>query len=616
MAWSPKRRMEAAQQRVIDDGLSISEAARIFGVSRPRLSERVNEYRNAIVEQQERSAAAREERALSPTAAPGERLELAPGEDPVPTLTVSREARRVPPFPEFWQTYLSNTECPDCGVCHPLPGFHNELMDVVTSPAIKRVLCNVPPYHAKSSVVTVWSTVYELCRDPNSRTMIISKGSRLAERFLYSIMKYLSDPAIYDGAARNLIDDWGPFQGDGQWSGKQLYVAGRQGAEKDPSVSAYGFGTAIYGTRADRIIFDDVADLENQKNPERVNDMLLWATQEAASRVGKNGKLIFCGTRVSAGDIYSMLQELPGYHVFRYPAIMDEEAKLTLWPDHFGFESANLMRNSMSHEQWQLVYQNVDTPGIGASFTPEMIDLCRDRERSLGEYDRAWRLIMGVDPAGGGEMAGYTAMVVLGVDSDGRRHLVDLVNVKQMKAPQIMQQIYDWAELYAGSLVEVRAEVNGLQSQLFTYNVELNARLTNRGIRLSPHVTTKYNKLDSQFGVEAMAPMFFNNMITLPYKQQSDRARIRQLEDQLLSFPMGKVSDLVMSLWFAELGVKDLTSRQALPLFDPRFKAPKRILRRRKIIDFGERTVLGAPMDNDQPMGPPPGYRFQNLGPA
>lgn len=447
-----------------------------------------------------------------------------------------------------------------------------------------------------STVSTVWHSVYELCRDPNSRILIVSKTDKLASRFLYQIGKHLTDPSLYPKDS-NLILDWGPFTGGDQWSKTQLYIAGRNSAEKDPSVSALGVGGHIYGVRADIIKFDDIADLENQRNSDRVAEMLVWATQEAASRVGRNGKLQFVGTRISAGDIYSQLETLPAFRTMRWPCITDEDTKATLWPDHFPYDNAVMQRDSMSVEQWQLVYQNVDTPGFGASFPPEVVEATYDTERSLGEYEGRWALIAGLDPAGAGEQAGYTALVLMGVDLEtGRRHLVDMVNVKQMKAPQLRDQIFDWADRYP--LRELRVESNGLQSQLVQYNTEIVSYLTGRGTRVVPHITTKHNKWDPNFGVEAMSSMFVNRMVTLPMKDIGSRTRVRQLADQLISFPMGQVSDLVMAFWFAELGCKETFQRAAIPMVDPRVRLPPRLQAKRHVVDFGTRTV--RPMPDEQ----------------
>lgn len=58
-----------------------------------------------------------------------------------------------------------------------------------------------------------------------------------------------------------------------------------------------------------------------------------------------------------------------------------------------------------------------------------------------------------------------------------------------------------------------------------------------------------------------------------------------------MTFPMGATSDLVMALWFAELGCKELVQRQAIPAFDNRRKLPSRIVKNRRVVNFGGQTV-------------------------
>ena len=608
-----RERMKLAVKSVMDGKYNQSEAARKYGVSRSRINVNVNKKRKELEKLKARADDALAERVATfenedaePQPSVGESVEgvepleavepgaADPGPAPASSSTETQpyieELRRIQPPDVFIRDYFGAVICPDCAVHHDVPGFHDEILNKVTDPKTRRLLVNVAPYHAKSTIGTVYSTVYEICRDPNSRTAIVSKSQTLARRFLYQIQKILSDPNQFIGERRNLIDDWGPFHDSGSWSQTEFIVAGRQSREKDPTVSAYGVGAQIYGYRFDRMIFDDIADLENQRNRDRVQEMLQWATQECASRVGKTGKLIFLGTRVSPGDIYSHLQNLPAYEFIRYPCILDEHDQTTLWPGHYPYRSAVEQRDSMALEQFQLVYQNVDTMGAGASFPIDVLERSQDHDRPLGHYDPAWRLVMGVDPAGAGEQAGFTAMVVLGVDMvTGQRFIVDLVNHKQMRAPQIKDQILEWCDRYPIS--ECRVEVNGLQSQLFQYDTELIQKLTNRGVRFVPHITHgkggKGGKWDPQFGVEAMGPMFYNNMVSCPWMDINSRKKCGQLHEQLAQFPMDATNDLVMALWFANTSAQELFERAQLPMFDDRARVPARIRNRRRVVDFG-----------------------------
>jgi hypothetical protein len=623
IGWTAQRRMAEAVRLVQDTGLSQSEAARRCGVTRARLNEHVQSHRKIAEEQAQRSEDARRERVEafdraqhSPAEAstpdsPHEPSPIVLDEASEAVISVTNETRRVPPASEFMRMYFGQVVCPDCGVHHEVPAFHDEMITKITDPAVRRLLINVAPYHAKSTVGSVYSTVYEICRDPNSRTAIVSKAERLAKNFLYQIKKFLTDPMVY-GDGPSLIEDWGPFHNQNQWSQSEIYVAGRQSSEKDPTVAVFGSGALIYGYRFDRMVFDDIADLENQRNPDRVAEQLQWATQECASRVGKTGKLIFVGTRISPGDIYSYLKNLPAFQVITYPVIKDEQSQEMLWGEHFPYVSADEQRNSMSLEQFQLVYQNVDTLGAGAAFPFEVVQRAEDPERSLGHYEPEWQLVLGVDPAGAGEQAGYTAMVVLGVDiMTGRRYLVDVVNHKQMRAPQIKDQILDFAAKYP--LRQIRVEVNGLQSQLFQYDQELIMKLTNRGVRFVPHITGR-NKWDPQFGVESMGTTFYNQQFSSPWGDINSRKKSGQLHEQLTQFPMGVVSDLVMALWFAELGVRDLYQTAKLPAFDSRMNVPARVRRGRHIVDFGEGRVR-QPEEHElyDPLKPPEHRRLVNV---
>jgi hypothetical protein len=502
-------------------------------------------------------------------------------------------------FDEFDQRYFGNMVCPDCGVHHPTPKFHREMADAVTDPLARRVLINVPPYHAKSTVVTFKSTLYDLVKDPNSRTIVVSAAQDFAKAFIFQIDQALSNPEAYENEAGNLIEDFGPFFGTGSQRTKAyLYVTGRMSTEKDPTVQALGVGNQIYGRRADRIIFDDIASLENQRNPEMVLKMLEWIDKMALSRIGmRTGRAIWVGTRISSGDIYTTLVQREGYKVIKYPCILDEETQTTLWGDHFPYEDAVLKRAEMRPEDWQVVYQNVDTPGLGSSFPAEVLEECKDRELVLGQVNPNWRLFVGVDPAGGGKGSGFTAMILWGWDRDAQElYLVDIVNVRSMKAYQLKDQLIDWATNY--QLTEIRVEANGVQSQLVQYNQELMGPLSQQGVRVVPHYTHS-NKWDSQFGVEAMAPWYYNKKVHLPWGNADSQRRVQTFIDQLVGFPMAERSDLVMASWFAWLGVKDQMNRVQGPMFENR-RVPGHVRRRRRVAD--SRTgKLWTPNDPDMP---------------
>lgn len=594
--FNKTKRLELAAVKVLDEAWTQGRAADEFGVSR----QRVNIYVKKLREERE---------GVDDEPDLGDRIIAQAG-----SPEGLNERRRVGSFEEFDQRYFGRWVCPDCEKHHETPDFHREIIEAVEGPE-KRVLVNVPPYHAKSTLVTVKQSIHNLVKNPNSRRIIVSKSLPFARTFLHSIDQLLTNPDLYlDGPS--LLEDWGPFKDDNNksqiWNKDQIYVSGRQTAEKDPTIQVIGIGGQIYGRRCDDIVFDDIADEKNQANPEQVDKMREWIDKMALSRIGRNGKARWVGTRVKAGDIYSVLRMRSGYKVITYSCIREEyeedgePAGTTLWPDHFPYDAAVERRLEMKPAEWQLVYQNVDIPGEGASFTEEMTDAAKDLERMAGQFDPHWRQVFGLDLAGAGADSGYTAGIIKGVDlATGKRFMIDLFKDRAMKAPRLKDQILHWADTYP--LYELRVESNGLQSQIVQYNEEIIRELALRGIRVVPHITsgnagvnakTAVNKWDTQFGVESTAPLYNAGLISIPWGNRHAAAKFEPYIQQLLGFPMAQVSDLVMADWFAELGIKDLLKRANLPLFDERKHIPNRLKRKRVIVDFGERRVKPVRMED------------------
>lgn len=568
--WVNKSKDERFRKAVDEvlAGKPIATTAKHLNLSRSQLYKRLENARAAQGSVAQRSALMAEAKAEAPATSAVTR--------------VNNERRRVPDFWEFDQMYFSGLVCPDCGVHHDNPMFHKRIIDSVYGPDL-RSLINVPPYHSKSTLVTVKTTIHQLVQDPNSRHMIVSASQPFAKTFVHGLQQWFKNPDLYANSPRNLIEDWGPFEGPG-WTTTQMYMAGRSTSEKDPSVLAIGVGNQIYGRRADRVIFDDCATLDNQRNPESVTKMLEWIDKEALSRIGKTGKAVFVGTRISPGDIYSHLQMRESYDIVKFPCILDEDDQTTLWPDHFPYSTAKVRREEMRPEDWQLVYQNVDTPGAGSAFPAEVLETCLDTSMVHGQFDPQWRMVIGLDPAGGGKQSGFTAMVLLGIDEEQKIHLVDTINVRGMKAFQMKDQILDWCNSYP--VGELRTEVNGIQGQLIQYNHDLLMPLTAKGVRVVPHYTTG-KKWDPQFGVEAMAPWFYNRQFVIPWGSGPTQHRFRPLLDQLIGFPMNvgnQPTDLAMALWFAWLACKEQKERAMGPLYGPK-NMPRYVRQRRRVAD-------------------------------
>lgn len=505
-------------------------------------------------------------------------------------VTGDKKNRRapVPDFPEFSALYLHQ----------PLPLHQLRVWDVLNGrpprqmhPSIRyhqgrsnRLLINVPPEHAKSTTWTVNYPVWRLHRQPTVRVVIISRSQTMAKKFLHAIKGRLTLPRYMAAQVKFAPDGW--KDPDGSWTKTEIYVAGADAGEKDPTVQALGWGGHIYGARADLVIVDDITDL---KTAAQWPTMMDYLAQDVDSRIGKTGELLIVGTRVAADDLYKHLRDdlvdfdgTPVYTYMAQPAVLDyaetQQDWVTLWPGAWPGPDLALKRAMQRDERkWALVYQQADV-SEDAVFPPQALQCSVNRRRPPGALTDGWPsgrkggmtglyVIGGLDPA----TVGHTAALVIAVDRlTKKRYLLDGFDKANCSPREMMDRVKELTERLGVKTWVV--EQNAFQKFL-TQLDEFRNWMYSRHIRLREH-TTGSNKFDDQFGVAAMAGLFLScgtprddgsgewtatsdtALIELPTPRMS-RVTSLLLEQLATWHPTDmrqrQVQDLVMALWFCEI---------------------------------------------------------------
>ena len=502
-------------------------------------------------------------------------------------------------FPQFSEIFLDQRVFP----------HHQDWIDLLEGkepswmhPSIKyepgqqsRLLINVPPEHAKSTVITVNYSTYRIALNPNVRIIVVSKTLLKAREFVYAIKQRLSHPRWL-----KLQTTYGPEGGwkddSDTWRVDTVYLGSdaRNSSEKDPTLQALGMGGQIYGARADLIILDDCITTANAHEYEKQID---WLQKEVITRLGKNGKLLIVGTRIAATDFYRELRE-PKYWSggkcpFTYmgmPAVLEydeDPAKwVTLWaksdspwdgdedtPDENGLypkwdgKTLQRRRGEVTPSTWALVYQQEDVEE-DSIFPPALIQACIKGTRRRGPLKQGavghptaveGYTIIGFDPA----MAGNAAFVVITFNrADGKIYVLDCINMSEPNPQKIRNTIEELVGRYKPQ--EFRVEINAHQ-KAYSLDEDLRQWLATYGVRLEAHHTNK-NKWDTNFGVASMSMLFGtmrdgkfqgNNPIELP--STSDSEGLKSLVQQLITWKpstRGK-TDCVMALWFAVLRARE-----------------------------------------------------------
>jgi hypothetical protein len=464
-----------------------------------------------------------------------------------------------------------------------------------------RLLINVPPEHAKSTVITVNYSTYRIALNPNVRIIVVSKTLIKAREFVYAIKQRLSHPRWL-----KLQTTFGPEGGwkedSDTWRVDTVYLGGdaRNSSEKDPTIQALGMGGQIYGARADLIILDDCI---TTANAHEFDKQINWLQKEVITRLGKNGKLLIVGTRIAPQDFYKELREAKhwsgGKSPFTYmgmPAVLEYAESTqdwkTLWPksdapwdgdsdvpDEEGFfpkwdgKALAKRRSEVTPSTWALVYQQEDVQ-VDSIFPPAIVQGCINGQRKRGPLKAGavghpshieGYTIIGFDPA----MGGNAAFVVSTFNRrDGKIYVLDCVNMADPTPQKIQDAIEQLVDKYKPQ--ELRVEINAHQK---AYSLDDNLRnwLAAYGCRLESHFTSK-NKWDSNFGVAGMSMLMGtlrddkfqkNNIIEFPSTEHSEG--LKALIQQLITWKpntRGK-TDCVMALWFTVLRAREFMQQSS-----------------------------------------------------
>ena len=458
-----------------------------------------------------------------------------------------------------------------------------------------RVLINVPPEHAKSTTITTNYVTYRIVTNPNTRVIIVSKTQGMARKFLGAIKTRLSHPAYIK--LQTAFGPNGGYKADAtQWSADMIYLGtGRDSGEKDPTVQALGIGSQIYGARADLIIVDDAVMGANAHEWEK---QMEWLQKEVITRLGRYGKLIIVGTRVSPIDLYRELRNPAhwsgGKSPFTYcamPAVLEFDEKLENWKTLWA--KTNIQENEQDEVDADGLYPKWDGPSLfkrRAEVTPSVWAMVYQQEdvvedsifsptaiagsvqgmrkrgplkegipghprRLEGQYT-----IIGLDPA----MAGATGAVVVTYNKfDGKIYILDCVNMTEPTPTKIQDLIEEWVLKYKPN--ELRIEINAHQ-KAYALDEGLRSWLAAHGCRLESHFTGK-NKWDTSFGVASMSTLFGtvrdgrhqdDNVIELPSNEGSEG--LKTLVQELITWKPDtrNPTDCVMALWFAIIRIREM----------------------------------------------------------
>ena len=451
----------------------------------------------------------------------------------------------------------------------------------------RNLMVNVPPRHAKSTIMSVWLPIWLLTRDRNEQIIIVSKTNNLAVTHCRTVQFELE----YNHHLISVFGRYAPERiGDTPWkpSRGELLVLGRTREAKSGQLSllARGAGQQILGSEATVVVLDDATDRATSENPDKAQRHLEWIQEEVLSRLETKGtteaagRAVVVGQRVALNDMYGVFEAQEGlrgarkgkklWHTIKYSAIErwpDEDPASpeprVLWPERWTYDELMESYDRMGHNAFERMYQQNPLPEGSAFVKQEWFERCRDYDRNGfegiklkdGEYFPIAR-VASIDPS----PTKQNALVV-----------ADVVSLRETFAMAALE-----FKVWEGGSREMISEMDRVIKQYnLDYLIMESSTMTKwfegepayermrKRVQFFEHHTGK-NKGDAELGVESLSADIEGARIRFPYGDIAGRNMTSMFEQQALVYGHNQPDDLLMALWFIKWNWRRLRPRHAM----------------------------------------------------
>jgi hypothetical protein len=485
-----------------------------------------------------------------------------------------------------------------------------------------------PPRHGKTDLFR-HACIFLMLINPNIRIMWQSLNLTVAQLTTAWIKRELESNA-------DLINMYGPFYKDGNWSDKEFIIATRTINLASPTMIALGKTEGTLSRDADLIVVDDFVDEKASMSPTQVEkDVNNLKTQVLTRRETWTPVLgIGSHQRSIGGDAYEYMERHETEHAdptasaktifvkvkaHNYsrcrtsdnPDTPDDEIHgdwCILWPTMRGLWFLEAMRHDLGDVMYEVAYNQEARRSSITYFREETVygdfqqprwddNLKRnadpdlsvgvgmvDRERSYGQRPaccgkpaNALLVALGFDPAAGETRhAAESSLHVLGgCPHCERRYIIDDWHdrVSPERHPDIIDQFAAATRPH-----RVRIEINAYQKAL-ARDPRLRRSAASRRYTIDEWQTDQ-RRDDPFIGVSNLNNHIEAGRLSVPFRSPHDQIRTKKLQRQMLSWPQ-KPNDMMFSLWLADLSLAELIAahHNETPDYAPGYETMPQYLR-------------------------------------
>lgn len=367
-------------------------------------------------------------------------------------------------------------------------------------------LIMLPRAHLKSHMVATWCA-WVIARHPEVTILYVSATAELAITQLYAVQNILGSTVFM----RYFPEYVNPQEGKREkWSSTKLSIdheKRRKEGVRDATISTAGLTTNTTGWHADIVVADDLVVPENAYTEDGRESVSKKSSQFTSIR-NAGGFTMACGTRYHPKDVYAVwkAQEYEIYNeegevvdkqpVWDIREYVVEEDQIFTWPRQvrsdgkaFGFDLQTLARIKAEYsDKTQFHAQYYNDPNDKGSNRIDRNRFVYGERRHLRSQSSGWyykseklNLYASIDFAFSlNKKADFTAIVVVGIDSEGYIYVLDISRFKTDKIDDYFKEIVRLHSKW--NFKKLRAEVTVAQSIIAR---DLKDRIRSDGLRLT-----------------------------------------------------------------------------------------------------------------------------------
>lgn len=421
--------------------------------------------------------------------------------------------------------------------------LHLDVCRFLQGPSRQKLL-ELPRQHLKSTIGTMSYAIWRIIKDPNIRILIVSATSTNASKFLRDIMSHFETNEILRWLFPEVIPDFKKVK----WTETAIEVQ-RSQHFPEATVEAIGVGGTAVSRHYNLKIMDDLVNEDHLIDTEQMNKVVEWYKRSVNLGINPNtDEDLVIGNRWAFNDIISFVKEnQPYFQVYSRAAIEDE---LCIWPERFNQEVLDRILELQGPKIFSCQFMNNPVHEDSRSFDPSWFRRFDDLPT------QNLRFYTAIDPAISTKRGDYSALVTVGMDGLRNIYIVD-VRRGRWGVDELIDQMFDVVRTWRP--IEVGLETVMFQKALLWPIREAMRRheTTFRIKELRPST-----KITKEGRISALHEYFANGSLWI-------RKGLRELEQELLQFPVGAHDDMIDALAYVVQMAKPAQREERIVNPDP-----------------------------------------------